>query len=147
MYETMYILRPDLNDELVDATIGKYQTLLKDQGASILETQHRGKRRLAYEIDRNREGIYIQMNYTGPGAAIAPLERAMRLSDDVMRFLTVKQETDAPLPPEVEAAPEPIVATPEPVAVESAPEPVAVEPVAVEDTVVEDAPVEGTEAE
>lgn len=94
MYETMYILRPDLNDELVDATIGKYQTMLKDQGASILETQHRGKRRLAYEIDRNRDGIYIQMNYTGPGEIVAPLERAMRLSDDVIRFLTVKQETE-----------------------------------------------------
>lgn len=102
MYETMYILRPDLNDEAIDATIGKYQTMLKDQGASILETQHRGKRRLAYEIDRNREGIYIQMNYTGPGAAIAPLERAMRLSDEVIRFLTVKQESDEPLPAEVE---------------------------------------------
>ena len=72
VYETMYILRPDLNDEAIDATIGKYQTMLKDQGASILETQHRGKRRLAYEIDRNREGIYIQMNYTSPGSAIAP---------------------------------------------------------------------------
>ncbi len=98
MYETMYILRPDLNDEAVDAVIGKYQGMLKDQGASILETQHRGKRRLAYEIDRIREGIYIQMNYTAPGAAIAPLERAMRLSDEVIRFLTVKQETEEALP-------------------------------------------------
>jgi small subunit ribosomal protein S6 len=104
MYETMYILRPDLNDEVVDATIGKYQTMLKDQGASILETQHRGKRRLAYEIDRNREGIYIQMNYTGPGEIVAPLERAMRLSDDVIRFLTVKQEADAPAAAEAVAA-------------------------------------------
>lgn len=108
MYETMYILRPDLNDETIDATIGKYQAMLKDQGASILETQHRGKRRLAYEIDRHREGIYIQMNYTSPGAAIAPLERAMRLSDEVIRFLTVKQESDEPLPAEVEEAPEPV---------------------------------------
>jgi small subunit ribosomal protein S6 len=121
MYETMYILRPDLNDEVVDATIGKYQTLLKDQGAAILETQHRGKRRLAYEVDRNREGIYIQMNYTGPGAAIAPLERAMRLSDDVIRFLTVKQETDAPVVvAEVDEAP------PEAVAVEAEATPVEV---------------------
>lgn len=102
MYETMYILRPDLNDEAIDGTIGKYQAMLKEQGASILETQHRGKRRLAYEIDRHREGIYIQMNYTGPGGAIAPLERAMRLSDEVIRFLTVKQESDEPLPEEIE---------------------------------------------
>jgi small subunit ribosomal protein S6 len=94
MYETMYILRPDMNDEAVDGAIGKYQGLLKEQGATILETQHRGKRRLAYEIDRNREGIYIQMNYTGPGNVVAPLERAMRLSEEVIRYLTVKQESE-----------------------------------------------------
>jgi small subunit ribosomal protein S6 len=94
MYETMYILRPDMNDEAVDSTIGKYQALLKEQGATILETQHRGKRRLAYEIDRHREGIYVQMNYTGPGMVVAPLERAMRLSEEVIRYLTVKQEAE-----------------------------------------------------
>jgi len=98
MYETMYILRPDLNEEAVDAAIGKYQTLLKEQGGALLETQHRGKRRLAYEIDRHREGIYIQMNYSGPGTVIAPLERSMRLSDEVIRYLTVKQEVDSALP-------------------------------------------------
>ncbi len=98
MYETMYILRPDLNEESVDAVIGKYQGMVKDQGGSLLETQHRGKRRLAYEIDRHREGIYIQMNYDGPGKVVAPLERAMRLSDEVIRYLTVKQEAEGNLP-------------------------------------------------
>lgn len=97
-YETMYILRPDLGDELTDQAIAKYQGILKDQGASELDTQHRGKRRLAYEIGKHREGIYIQMNYQSPGNAVAVLERAMRLSDDVVRFLTVKQETPEPEP-------------------------------------------------
>ena len=91
-YETMYILRPDLGDEAIDQAIGKYQSILQEQGAEIVETQHRGKRRLAYEIDRHREGIYIQMNYQGPGNVVAPLERAMRLSEEVIRYLTVKQE-------------------------------------------------------
>lgn len=96
MYETMYILRPDLNDEATDEAINKYQTILRDQGAEILETQHRGKRRLAYEIQNNREGIYIQMNYHAPGSAIAVMERSMRLSDEVMRYLTIKQELPKP---------------------------------------------------
>lgn len=91
MYETMYILRPDLNEEAVDEEIAKYQGILQDQGSTILETQHRGKRRLAYEIQRHREGIYIQMNYQGPGHVIALMERAMRLSESVIRYLTVKQ--------------------------------------------------------
>lgn len=91
MYETMYILRPDIGEETVDEEIAKYQGIVQEQGANILETQHRGKRRLAYEINKHREGIYIQMNYQGPGQVIAMLERAMRLSEYVIRYLTIKQ--------------------------------------------------------
>jgi len=92
LYETMYILRPDLNEEIVEQAISKYQTILRENGAEILETQHRGKRRLAYEIGKHREGVYIQMNYQGDGSQIAMLERAMRLSEEVIRYLTIKQE-------------------------------------------------------
>lgn len=92
MYETMYILRPDIMEEVIDAEIARYQEILQEQGATILETQHRGKRRLAYEIQKHREGIYIQMNYQGPGHVVAPMERAMRLSDNVIRYMTIKQE-------------------------------------------------------
>lgn len=99
-YETMYILRPDLGDELTDQAINKYQSILRENGAEILETQHRGKRRLAYEINRQREGIYVQMNYKAAGTAISIMERAMRLSEDVLRYLTIKQEA-----PKVEEAP------------------------------------------
>jgi small subunit ribosomal protein S6 len=100
-YETMYILRPDLGDELTDQAIGKYQSFLKDQGADNIETQHRGKRRLAYEIGKHREGIYIQMNYEAPGTAIAAMERSMRLSDEVIRYLTTKPQ---PVAEEAEAS-------------------------------------------
>lgn len=92
-YETMYILRPDLNDDATDQAINKYQSLLKEQGAESIDTQHRGKRRLAYEIGKFREGIYVQMNYSASGNSIAVMERAMRLSDDVIRYLTIKPET------------------------------------------------------
>jgi small subunit ribosomal protein S6 len=88
-YETMYILRPDLNEEQLSQAIEKYQTLLAEQGAEEINTQHRGKRRLSYEIARCREGTYIQMNYKDKGQSIAKLERAMRLSDEVIRYLTV----------------------------------------------------------
>lgn len=91
-YETMYILRPDLGDEQTDQAIGKYQNILLEQGAENLDTQHRGRRRLAYEIKNQREGVYIQMNYSSSGAAVAAMERAMRLSDEVIRYLTIKLE-------------------------------------------------------
>lgn len=92
IYETMYILRPDITDEQVEQAITKYKDLLQEQGAYDLEIQHRGKRRLAYEINNHREGTYIQMNYQGPPHQIAILEKAMRLSEEVIRYLTVKQE-------------------------------------------------------
>lgn len=92
VYETMYILRSDLGEEQIEQAINKYQSLIRDQGAENIDIQHRGKRRLAYEINKQREGVYIQMNYQGPGAIIAPLERAMRLSEEVIRYLTIKQE-------------------------------------------------------
>jgi small subunit ribosomal protein S6 len=92
VYETMYILRPDLNDEQVEQAIAKYENLVREQGGDNIQIQNRGKRRLAYEINRQRDGIYIQMNYTGPGNIIAPLERAMRLSEEVIRYMTIKQE-------------------------------------------------------
>ena len=100
VYETMYILRPDLGDEQVEQAIAKYQNLLQEQGATNLEIQNRGKRRLAYEIGRQREGVYVQMNYQGPGKMVAPLERSMRLSEEVIRYLTIKQEVDEPTPEE-----------------------------------------------
>ncbi len=99
LYETMYILRSDLADET--QAIEKYQTILRESGAEILETQHRGKRRLAYEIKKQREGVYVQMNYRAAGTSVATLERAMRLGDDVLRYLTIRQEEPKP---EVEAA-------------------------------------------
>ncbi|MEO0768758.1 MAG: 30S ribosomal protein S6 [Cyanobacteria bacterium J06649_4] len=104
LYETMYILRPDLGDEAVDQAITRYQDMLSEGGADMMETQHRGKRRLAYEINRFREGIYIQMNYQAPGTAIAPMERAMRLSEDVIRYLTIRFEEPSE---ESEREPEP----------------------------------------
>ncbi len=95
-YETIYILRPDLGEEALDQAIAKYQTILTEQGAQNMEIQHRGKRRLAYDIRKFREGVYIQMNYDAAGTAIAVMERAMRLSEDVIRYLTIKPEETAP---------------------------------------------------
>ena len=94
IYETMYILRPDLGDEAVDQVIGNYQHLLKVLLCDVVLPHLFFKLMMAYEIDRLREGIYIQMNYNAPGDAIAPMERAMRLSEDVIRYLTVKQNVE-----------------------------------------------------
>jgi small subunit ribosomal protein S6 len=91
-YEIMYILRPDLSDEQTEGAIEKYKNIIETNGATEIEIQQRGKRRLAYQIGKNRDGIYVQVNYTGSGKEIAPLERSMRLSEDVIRYLSLKLE-------------------------------------------------------
>ena len=95
-YETMYILRPDIAEDEVNNHIEKYNKLLKEFGGTILDSQMRGKRRLAYPIAKHREGIYVQLSHQGDGQHIFKIEKAMRLGEDVIRYMTVKQ--DGPLP-------------------------------------------------
>ena len=97
-YETMYILRPDIAEDEVTNHIDKYNKLLKGFGGTILDSQMRGKRRLAYQISKHREGIYVQLSHQGDGQHIFKIEKAMRLSEDVIRYMTVKQEGPLPTP-------------------------------------------------
>ena len=97
-YETMYILRPDIAEDEVNNHIDKYNKLLEKFGGTILDSQMRGKRRLAYQIAKHREGIYVQLSHQGDGQHIFKIEKAMRLSEDVIRYMTVKQEGPLPAP-------------------------------------------------
>ncbi len=97
-YETMYILRPDIAEDEVTNHIEKYNKLLEEFGGNILDSQMRGKRRLAYQIAKHREGIYVQLSHQGDGQHIFKIEKAMRLSEDVIRYMTVKQEGPLPTP-------------------------------------------------
>ena len=97
-YETMYILRPDIPEEEVESHLTKYSELVTKSGAEVLDSQMRGKRRLAYPIAKHKEGIYVQLSHNGDGQQVAILEKAMRLSEDVIRYLTVKQEGPLPTP-------------------------------------------------
>ena len=97
-YETMYILRPDIAEDEVTNHINKYNKLLEEFGGTILDSQMRGKRRLAYQIAKHREGSYVQLSHQGDGQHIFKIEKAMRLGEDVIRYLTVKQEGPLPTP-------------------------------------------------
>ncbi len=98
-YETICIIRSDLGDEATEEVITKLKSLLEENGAQIQDCQRwGGKRRLAYEIDRHRDGVYVQVNYTGSPTLVAQLERSMRLSEAVIRYLTVKQPGPAQVP-------------------------------------------------
>ena len=114
-YETKYILRPDIPEEEVESHVTKYRDILTEAGAEVLDNQMRGKRRLAYPIAKHKEGIYVQLSHNGDGQQVGVIEKAMRLSEDVIRYLTVKQEGPLPAPrvaPGTEAPAEPEAAAP-----------------------------------
>jgi small subunit ribosomal protein S6 len=89
-YETTIILDPGLDDNRVNEEIEKIRQSIVSQGGEVLEVQPWGKRRLAYEIHRKRDGVYVWVLHGGPGTVVAELERQMRLNESVLRVLTVK---------------------------------------------------------
>lgn len=91
-YEVLYILRPDLDEEATAAAIAKYNQLVQDQGGEIIKTQPWGKRRLAYEIQKFRDGYYVLMLFRGEPAVSQELERVFKISEDVIRYLIARQE-------------------------------------------------------
>ncbi|WP_067930387.1 30S ribosomal protein S6 [Alicyclobacillus kakegawensis] len=89
-YETMYVLIPDLEPEQTSELVSKYQALVTERGGQIDELQEIGKRRLAYEIKKYREGYYVLMRYTADTSVSKELERVLRIEDAVLRYLTVR---------------------------------------------------------
>jgi small subunit ribosomal protein S6 len=89
-YETMYILKSDLEAEQTSTLVSKYQSLVTEHGGEISKLEEMGKRRLAYEINHNRDGYYVLMEYSADTDFTRELERQMRIDDSVIRFLTVR---------------------------------------------------------
>ncbi|EHQ92349.1 30S ribosomal protein S6 [Desulfosporosinus youngiae] len=91
-YEILYIIRPDLDEEATTALVDRLGGLVAANGGANLTVEKWGKRRLAYEIKDYREGQYILMNFEGEGRTSQEIERVMKISDDVIRFLTVRKD-------------------------------------------------------
>lgn len=91
-YEVMYILRPDLEQEEIQASIEKFEGIIKN-GGEITNSEVMGKRRLAYEIDKFRDGFYVLVNFNASPDVVKELDRILRISDEVIRYLIVKDES------------------------------------------------------
>lgn len=90
IYETVFVLNPEMSDEEVDANLQNTVSLLETHGSNIIRTERGGKRRLAYPIEKQRYGYYNLIHYHGTNAALSEMERQFRLSDRVLRYLTVR---------------------------------------------------------
>ncbi|MDR1960697.1 MAG: 30S ribosomal protein S6 [Gracilibacteraceae bacterium] len=91
-YEVMFIIRPDLEEEATKAVVDRMSEVVRTAGGSDLKVEAMGKRRLAYEVRKFKDGYYVLMNFAGEAAVPAELERIMKISDSVIRFLTTRAE-------------------------------------------------------
>lgn len=89
-YETIFIMRPTLNDQEIAELIENYRSILVREGAEILYQTDLGKKKLAYTIRHFQNGHYALYRYRAPAPAVRELERSMKINEDLLRFLTVK---------------------------------------------------------
>jgi small subunit ribosomal protein S6 len=88
-YETIYILRPDTQNDKVAEVNQRVRTIIETMGGVVLNVDNWGKRKLAYEIKKELKGIYLFWQYLGPAKVVTEFERNMRMLDHVIRYMTV----------------------------------------------------------
>ncbi len=93
-YETLYIVRPNLDEEAVDKTVAGVEEYIKGLGGIVESTEKKGRRRLAYEVNRMRDGYYVLTNFSAKTSAVSALKRMMTLSEDIIRSIIVVHEQE-----------------------------------------------------
>ena len=94
-YELMLVFRPDAPDDRIAAIIDRTTRQIAADGGQIVKVATWGRRRLAYPIDRHREGAYHIVVFEAPTTAIAELERGLLITEEVLRHLVIRQERPA----------------------------------------------------
>jgi small subunit ribosomal protein S6 len=93
-YETTFIVQPEISDEGAKAILARLDAVLDTSGATRLMCEDHGKRKLAYEIKKFHKGHYYTLMYLDTGKVVPEVERALRLDESILRFLTVQAATD-----------------------------------------------------
>ena len=88
-YETIFILRPDLGESIQKEAIKRFENIVRASAGEMIETDEWGFRELAYHIKGERRGFYVRLDYGGNGATMNEIERNLKLSDSVLRYLSV----------------------------------------------------------
>lgn len=91
-YECVYIVRPNLDDEAVDRAVQGVEDYIKGLGGNIISTDKKGRRRLAYEVNKMRDGFYVMTRFEAKTEQVAQIKRMMMLSEDIIRSLVVVLE-------------------------------------------------------
>ncbi|MEW6424261.1 MAG: 30S ribosomal protein S6 [Bacillota bacterium] len=89
-YEAMFILRPDLEEEKITEVMERFRSLVENHGGEVTKLERWGKRRLAYQIQHLREGIYIILRFKGNNEVVQELDRVFKITDEVLRHMIVR---------------------------------------------------------
>ena len=90
-YESIVIINPNCTDEVLKALESKFTGLINENG-KVESYENQGKKKLAYEVKKNKEGFYILINFEAKPDSIAELERNYRITDEVIKFIVVRKE-------------------------------------------------------
>lgn len=93
-YEVVFVAAPTVTTEELDAFIGLAQSVVESRNGKVLKVDNWGKKPLAYKIKKFRDGFYVVLTMEADGAAIAELERRFRVTDFIIRFLSVRIDED-----------------------------------------------------
>ncbi len=93
-YELMFIMRPDIAEEEQEKIISTLESSVTGAGGTLKNVERMGKRRLAYVVRKFQDGIYVLLHIEGPGAAIHEVERRLRVTEPVIKFLTVRVDEE-----------------------------------------------------
>jgi small subunit ribosomal protein S6 len=94
LYESLFIIRPSVSDEETNALIEKMKGVADKTGAQFIKIENLGKKKLAYEVRRERKGIYAHFYFKAPNNTVGELERAYRLEDNIIKFLTIHHKKE-----------------------------------------------------
>ena len=93
-YETIFIIKPSLTDEEIAKVIEKTKGIIQRGGGEVVVAENWGKKKLAYEVRKEKKGTYIIVHFKGTGATVSELERSYRLDETIIKFITLKIEQD-----------------------------------------------------
>src|SRR3954470_6613056 len=89
-YETIFLVRPDLAEDLVDKIVERMRGIVQRDGGKVIKVENWGKKKTAFEVKKNLRAIFVRFDYLGGTGAVAEFERNLRMTDDVLKYQSVK---------------------------------------------------------
>ena len=93
-YEIMFIVRPDVEEDEIDKLIEGFTHNITDGGGEVKQAEKMGRRRLAYTVGKFNDGFYVLLAVAAPGSLIGEIERRLRVSEPVIKFITVRMDEE-----------------------------------------------------